>query len=51
MGGFDNWAPTDDPSAFQEIKVVSPVKARFIKVLIYTTANNQPAGTGEVEVR
>ena len=51
LGGFDNWAPTNDPSAYQEIKVVSPVKARFIKVLIYSTADDQPAGCGEVEVR
>lgn len=51
IGGFDNWAPTDDPSAFREVKAVNPVRARFIKVLIYETANNQPAGCGEVEVR
>ena len=51
LGGFANWAPTNDPSAFQEIKAKEPVLARFIKVVIYGAANDQPAGCGEVEVR
>jgi hypothetical protein len=28
-----------------------PVQARFLKILIVTTAGNEAAGTGEVEVR
>jgi hypothetical protein len=51
LGGFDKWAPTDDPSAFQEIHAASSVLARFIKVLIYKAAHDNPVGCGEVEVR
>jgi hypothetical protein len=51
LGGFADWAPTDDPGAFQEIRAKQPVQARLIKVVIYGAANAQPAGCGEVEVR
>jgi hypothetical protein len=51
IGGFENWVPTDDPGAYQEIRSRNSVPARFIKVVIYSAANSQPAGCGEVEVR
>jgi hypothetical protein len=51
MGGFENWAPTDKPGAYREIKTKDPVRARFVKVVIYSAANNQPVGCGEIEVR
>jgi hypothetical protein len=51
LGGFDNWAPTDDPGAFQEIKAKEAVQAHWIKVVIYSAANDERVGCGEVEVR
>jgi hypothetical protein len=51
IGGFENWIPTDDASAYQESKPTGPIRARFIKVVIYSAANNQRVGCGEVEVR
>jgi hypothetical protein len=51
MGEFEGWPPTNDPASFREITVKLPVQARFLKILIVTTAGNEAAGTGEVEVR
>ena len=50
LGGFEKWAPTDDPSTFREIHASSPPPARFIKVVIYEAANGNRVGCGEVEV-
>jgi hypothetical protein len=49
MGEFTGSPPNDDPASFREI-TVNPVQAPFRKVLIRTTAGNETARSGEVEV-
>jgi hypothetical protein len=51
LGGFEQWMPTTDPAAYQEIRGPKPIEARFIKVLIYEAAGGQAPGCGEIEVR
>ena len=51
LGGFANWAPTDDPGAFREINAKEPMMARMIRVVIYGAADNPPVICAEVDVR
>lgn len=50
LGVYEGWV-SDDPGAYQEVSTKTGAKARFIKVVVYESANGEPHGSGEIEVR
>ncbi len=51
LGGFEGWEASQDPSAFRAVQPPAPIRARFVKIVLYEAAGGNLTGTGEVEVR
>jgi hypothetical protein len=51
LGGFEGWEASQDPATFRAVTAPAPVRARFVKVVLYGAAGGNVTGTGEVEVR